>query len=133
MRCAVPWEGMNDYSPDKTMNYPLMHKGKKYSFVIDRQGKGRCICKSDVLRHLGMDTEFQAVLFGGKWGRKRLNQLEDEFSFDVALPEWLKMLLWGLWLWGMWLTEDDYIEKTREIEAKVDRWLGEVIERENLP
>ncbi len=114
---------MNDHSRDKSMTYTLVHRGEEFTFAIDRHGNGRCICRGNVRGHLKREGNLDLKdLLGDKRARKRIDQLEEEFSFDVVLSESLSLLLWR-----MYHTADEATVETRAFEREIDRMLGEII------
>lgn len=112
------------HSSDKSLTYTLVYQAKEYSFQIDRQGHGRCICRGDVLAHLKCEGNLALkYLLGDERARKRIDQLEGEFSIDVTLPDDLTHMLWH-----GWDTAGEATNETRAVEAEIDRLLGNLIE-----
>lgn len=82
------------------MTYTLVHKGKEYTFAIDRQGKGQCIYKGDARSPV------------------------ERSSVDVVLHYGLAQMMWR-----GWETAGEATDETREFEKDIDRHLGDVIRR----
>jgi hypothetical protein len=113
---------------DKSMTYTLTYEGKEYTFQIDCQGNGRCICKGDVrgqLKREGKNLEIRGKLLGDKKALKRIDHLVNEFSVDVSLPFGLAQMIWR-----GWDAAGEATDATRAAEKEMDRLLIEVIERE---
>ena len=90
---------LNVFLHDNHAICPVVFRDKEYIFSINRAGRGICQCESDArvaMQQEGGTMMIRAIM-GDKKAGKRLVELDEEFSLDVKLPNWLADLIWVGW------------------------------------
>jgi hypothetical protein len=86
----------DDKLDDSYVEYAVMFDDKEYVFTVDRAGKGFCLSTNDALDAvLQEDDNLQMRAFlGDRKARKRLAELDDQFTVAVKIPKRLANMLW---------------------------------------
>ena len=90
---------LNVFLHDNHAIYPVVIRDKEYIFSINRAGRGICQCESYARAAMQQEdgTMMIRAIMGDKKAGKRLVELDEEFSLDVKLPNWLADLIWVGW------------------------------------